>query len=242
MENKDISQIALQRIKESGMKPISKNIFNLKRVVFWSLVGTSIVIGGLSFSVTLSLLYNNDWDLFNKYGFNFIFKSLPYFWFLCLVLFTILGEFYYRKTFLGYRHRVVTIVGIYLISTIISGSVLHVFRVGEIIEQSMSENVPVYHGLIFDKNEFWSHPEEGLISGKIMLIEGKLIKIVDFNNNILEVNIDNAFITGRAKIQEGEYIKIIGDNDENNIFTAEEIRPWIGNKLNKNSVKLNKTR
>ncbi|HEY5587403.1 MAG TPA: hypothetical protein VIK86_00445 [Candidatus Paceibacterota bacterium] len=231
MENKDISQIALQRIKESGIKPISKNIFNLKRVIFWSLVGVSIIIGAISFSVTLSLLFNNDWDLYNKYGFNFILRTLPYFWVVCLLLFTILGEFYYRKTFFGYRHKVVTIIGVYIILTIIIGSILHLFRIGEIIEGSISENISIYSVLTFDKNELWSHPEEGLISGKIISITGNLINIVDFNNVTWNINIDNAIIGKKVKIKEGETIKILGDIDGDNIFTAEEIRPWVGSKL-----------
>jgi hypothetical protein len=234
MDNQDISQIALERIKESGIKPISKNIFNLKRVIFWSFVGAALIVGIVSFSVTLSLLFNNDWDLYNKFGFNFIFKTLPYFWFICLMIFALLCEFYYRKTLLGYRHRVVTIVGIYIILTIIFGSVLHFFGMGEIIEKSFSENIPAYRNVIFDKNEFWAHPEEGLIYGKIISINNDFIKIVDYNNVIWTLSIDNTSIGKRVRIEEGEIIKIIGYIDNSGIFVAEQIRPWVGHKFNKN--------
>lgn len=226
MENKDISQIALQKIKESGIKPISKNIFNFKKVLFWSFVGTSVVIGVISFSVILSILFNNDWVLYNKFGFNFIFKSMPYFWFICLLLFAILGEFYYRKTLLGYRHRMVTIVGIYIIFTIISGSILYIAGLGNIIDESLSKNLPIYNGVMFDKNEFWYHPEDGLLYGKIIGINENLIQIVDFNNNIWVLNIEDAFIGGKVKIEIGETIKIIGDI-ENDIFIVEQVRPCL---------------
>lgn len=234
MENKDISQIALQKIKESGLRPISKNIFNLKRVLFWSLVGMSILIGAISFSVILSVLFNNDWYLYNKLGFNFIFKSLPYFWFIFLAIFIILGDFYYRQTLLGYRHRTVTIVGVYVILTIIFGSILYVAGVGRIVEESLSKNVSIYRGMMFDKSEFWSHPEDGFISGQIILVDGNLIKIIDFKNNIWIVEIDKAFIGNKVQVKEGEFIKIIGDENNQNIFRAEQIRPWMGNKFNQN--------
>ncbi len=242
MENKTISQIALEKIKESGIKPISKNVFSIKRVLFWSLVGFSIIIGAISFSVILSILFNNDWDLYNKFGFSFIFKSLPYFWFVCILLLTILGESYYRKTSLGYRHRTVMIVFIYVTITIILGSILNIVGLGNIVEESMSENIPAYHGIMFDKNEFWSHPETGLISGKIISIDGNNLSIVDFNNNIWTINTENALIGGQTKIKEGEFIKLIGDVDDNNIFNAEQIRPWVGSKLNQGKQKGNPMR
>lgn len=224
-ENKDISQIVLQRIKDSGIKPISKNVFNLKSVLFWSLIGISLVIGAISFSVTLSILFSNDWYLYNKLGFSFILKTLPYFWAVCLLLFTILGEFYYRKTLLGYRHRVTTIVGMYIVLTVISGSVLNIIGVGEVIEQSLFENVPVYHVIIFNRNEIWSHPEQGLLSGRIIDIGYKVIKLVDSSGVIWNINIDNISVEAKTQFKIGEIIKIVGDKDSdiNNIFNAYEI-------------------
>lgn len=225
MENKDISQIALERIKESGIKPISKKVFSFKRVLFWSLVGFSVVIGVVSFSVTLSILFNNDWYLYNKLGFNFIFKTLPYFWVACLLLVATLGKFYYRKTLLGYRQRTTTVIGAYIILTVVFGSVLYECGVGEVVEQSLTKNVPIYNNIIFDRNDFWSHPEEGLLSGKIIEVGDKVIKVVDFNGIVWVININNTFLDKKNKFEVGQIIKIVGDkdNDIDNIFTAYEI-------------------
>lgn len=239
MENKNISQIALEKIKESGMKPISKSIFSIKRVLFWSLVGFSIIIGSVSFSVALSILFSNDWDLYNKFGFSFVLRSLPYFWFVCILLLTILGEFYYRKTSLGYRHRTFMIVSVYVFITVILGSILHVVGWGSRVEESIYENIPVYHGIVFDKDEFWSHPETGLISGKIILIEGKTLNLLDFNQKVWIINMDNAVTMGRTRLEEGELIKIIGVTDDGNLFNAEQIRPWGNIKLHKSSFREN---
>lgn len=224
-ENKNISQIALQRIQESGLKPISKNVFNLKRVLFWSLFGISLVVGAISFSVALSILFSNDWYLYNKLGFGFILKTLPYFWVVCLLLFTILGEFYYRKTLLGYRHRITTVVGMYILITVISGFILNIIGVGETVEQSLSENVPIYHFVIFDKDEIWSHPEQGFLSGRIIYVGDKVIKAVDSKGVVWNINIYNTFTNGKFQFKVGEIIKIVGDkyNDIDDIFYADEI-------------------
>ena len=123
MENKNISQIVLERIKGEGLKPISKKVFNIKRILFWIAVIISLIIGAFTFSLILSELFNNDWDLFNKFGFNFILRTLPYFWLISLAVFVILGEYYYRKTLLGYRHTIIVVVGAYMASSIIFGTV-----------------------------------------------------------------------------------------------------------------------
>jgi len=235
MENKDISQIALEKIKENGIKPISKNVFNIKRVIFWSLVSFSVIVGAISFAIVLSILFTNDWYLYNKLGFGFIFKSLPYFWLLSLLVFTVLGDFYYKRTYFGYRHRTITIVGVYIILTIVSGSILHIIGIGRIVEDSISKNIPMYRGFMFDKNEFWSHPENGLLSGEIIEINKNLIQVIDSSGIIWVIDIGNAFIGHRVELRVGETIKIVGDNDD--IFRANEIRPWVGSGLNENNIR-----
>jgi hypothetical protein len=224
-ETKDISQIVMQKIKETGIKPISRNVFSFKRVLFWSLVGVSLIFGALSFSVVLSILFNNDWYLYNKLGFGFILKTLPYFWVVFLVIFMILGEFYYRKTLLGYRYRIITIVGIYVIITVISGSALNAIGVGENIEQSLFENIPVYHAVVFDRNEIWTHPEQGLLTGKIINIGEKSIQVMDKKGVVWNININAAFLNNKMRFVVGKTIKIVGDidNDIDNLFNADEI-------------------
>ena len=235
MENKNISQIALERIKDGGIKPISKSIFNLRRVIFWALVGLSITIGAISFSVILSILTNNEWDLYNRFGVSFILKTLPYFWFVCVILLAILGDIYYKKTPLGHRPNTIIIVSAYIIATTVLGSTLHFIGVGSVVEESISQNIPIYHVLVFDKDEFWSNGDEGLIAGKIIFVNGKSINIIDFNNSLWTINIEDADIIGKTQIQEGEIIKVIGDAGENNTFIAEEIRPWGQSKIHKNN-------
>lgn len=227
--------MVLDRIKDTGIKPISKKIFNLKRVVVFSFIGFSIIVGAISFSVILSILTNNEWDLYNRFGVGFIFKTLPYFWFVCVLLLAILGDIYYRKTSRGHRPNTIIIVSAYIIATTVLGSMLHLIGLGDVVEESISQNIPVYHIFVFDKDEFWSNSKEGLISGRIILIKEKMLSIVDFNNNLWTINTENADILGNAKIQEGEIIKIIGDAGENNTFTAEEIRPWGQSKIHKNN-------
>jgi len=220
---KDISQIALERIKASGLKPLSKNVFNIKRVIFWSLVGTAVLIGAVAMSVNLSLLFTNDWYLYHKFGLGFIFRSLPYFWFGCLILFLFLGEYYYRKTLIGYRRSFLMIIGIYILLTTIVGSIFYLLGLGESFERSLSKNIPIYRNMVFDRDELWSHPEQGLISGKIIEVNGPMVKILDLNQNIRIIHLDNIPLGGQDRIKMGHSIKIIGDQDLDDSFSASQL-------------------
>lgn len=229
MENKDISQIAIERIKEKGIKPIPRQVFSIKRVMFWVVVGSSFIVGAFSFSLILSALLNNDWDLYNRFGFNFIVKTLPYFWLISLLVFTILGEYYYRKTLLGHRRGFILIVGIYLFSTTAFGTIFYALGFGEFMEKNLGEVPETYRSIILNRQEFWFNPDQGLLTGKIILVNDDTIQIIDSHGGIWTVDRKESLTRGQAIIEIGEKIKIVGSKIESGIFKALEIRPWMGN-------------
>lgn len=239
MENKNISQIALERIKGEGIKPISRKIFSIKRVLFWLAVALSLVVTALAFSLILSALFNNDWDLYNKLGFNFILKTLPYFWFLSLIIFIILGEYYYRKTLLGHRRNLFMVLGIYILYTVVFGEIFYLVGIGSFIEKSLLDNAPSYSNFVLNRHEVWLHPEEGLLSGTIVLVGDNEVELIDINGSVWIVNTERAFSYGNVNVEVDEKVKILGDKVEDNIFDAEEIRPWVGTGLNSQKKALN---
>ncbi len=228
MENKNISQIVLEKIQGEGLKPISKKFFSIKKVLFWSAVVISLIIGAFTFSLVLSGLFNNDWDLFNKFGFNFILRTLPYFWLISLIIFIILGEYYYRKTLLGYRHTIIVVVGAYMASSIIFGTIFYVCRVGDIVETSLSDIAPMYRNIILNRHEVWTHPEDGLLSGKITRVSDGEIEVIDEFGGVWIIDTTASTSRGKVEMEVGERIKIMGDIIDNNNFNADEIRPWRG--------------
>jgi len=236
MGNKNISQIAMDRIKEDRIVPISRNIFSIKRVLFWVVVATSFIVGAFIFSFVLYALFNNDWYLYDRLGLSLVFRTLPYFWILSLAIFTILGEFYYRKTLLGHRRGLVVIVSIYLVSTTLFGSIFYAIGFGDLVERSLSDVSPMYRSIVLNHREVWSHPEEGLLSGRIIFINENEIQIVDSNGYFWIINREGTLIRGNVEIEIGDRIKIIGSKVNDNLFRAEEIRPWFGRGINNRNV------
>jgi hypothetical protein len=230
MENKDISQIALEKIRESGIKPIPRSIFDIKKFLFWFLVSISIIIGAISFSIILSLLVDNDWVLFNKLGFNFILKTIPYFWIICLAIFTVLAKYYYRKTLLGHRKNVLIVIGLYGIITIFFGVIIYFIEAGEIIENYLYNSVPIYKEIIFDKEDLWDLNEKGLLSGIIVGVDNNILELRDRNGYLWTININKANINEKVNIERCLRLRIIGDKINEGVFNAGTIEPWIGRK------------
>ncbi len=226
MENKNISQIAIERIKEEKIKPISRKVFNLKKIFFWTAVVLSLIIGAFMFSLVLSGLFNNDWDLYDRFGFNFIFKTLPYFWLGSLVVFTVLGEYYYRQTLFGYRHTIIVVVGVYMAFSILFGSAFYIIGASDFFEKALVDVTPVYRNIIFNRGEVWTHPEKGLLSGKITEVSDDEIKIVDGDGLIWTVNVNSLSDRDDLNLKINDQVKVTGDIMDDNFFIAEELRFW----------------
>lgn len=241
MINNNISKMVVEKIQKDGIKPTSKLKFNAKKILFWFLIIFSVIFGSLAFATMLFLLNDNDWDIYKRLGYTFILKTLPYFWFICLVLLLIIGEYYYRKTLFGYRYRLLTISGVYITVTILLGLLTFNLGFGKYID-SLGNNIPAYHNMMFNKEEIWSHPENGLLFGKIQIIKEDKIQIIDSKNNLWEIDASQAFITNRVNLIQGEIIKIIGKIENKNTFIAEEIRPWIGRGMGLKQQKINTMR
>lgn len=231
---KDLSQIAIETIKKTGMKPAPKIKFYFGKILFWSLVGIAILVGSLSFAIIIFLLINNDWHLYNKFGTGFILKTLPYFWLIFLAIFIFLGEYYYKKTTFGYRRRFLTIITAYIIITVLFGSMIYMSGLGESLENRLYKNIPLYRSMMFNQKNIWSQPQKGLLSGTILSNDVHYVEIIDFNSKKWNVNIDNAIIHNKVELSPNQIIKIIGTNQNNNWFYANEIRPWMNKRRAEN--------
>ncbi len=233
MEHNDLSQKVVERIKKIGIKPLSKSVIVTKRFWFWFMASLAVLVGSVSFSVTLFMLCNHDWFLQEKFGFGFIVQSLPYFWFVCLIPLSVWGGFYYRKTDTGYRHSFFSVVGVYIIITVFAGSVIHFVGMSEMVEKTLTERVPVYREVVFDRNAFWSNPKEGLLSGEIVFVGEDFVSVEDREGLVWDVDIKKSLISKRVLLQEGEIIKISGVMSGDQKFEAEGLYPWKGGRLKK---------
>jgi hypothetical protein len=230
----NISDKILDKIKEKKITPKPKWQFRLKNYVFWAAFGASIAIGSLTFAVILHCAFENDWDVYrylDKNLVSFIFISLPYFWIIFLALILAADYYEYKHTKSGYRYRGYFIVLGSVAVSFILGAGSFYFGMGKMIDEIFAKQVPYYHGMIRYKQEIWSHPEQGLLAGKIKRItDEKNFNIEDFKGGIWEVRGENIIWHKMPQIE--EEVKLIGEKGSGCcIFRLKEARSWTGKEI-----------
>lgn len=229
----EIGKKVIEKIREEKISPKPRWRFLMKNYFVWTLFVVSIVIGALAFCAMLSVLFNNDWDLY-KYlhtsAIGHIMLSIPYLWILFLILFTALAFYNYKHTKDGYRHETYAILLLSIAGSVFLGAFLHTLGAGEKIENLAISTVPLYGkaACCSQRKDIWNQPTLGLLGGKIIGIKDERnFDLEDFRGTVWQVVADNEII-GRELviIRIGKIVKVIGEKKEGRIFWAREIRPW----------------
>lgn len=221
----------VSKIKKEKIAPAPKWMFLAKNYSIWMLFILAVIIGGLAFAVILFLLTDNDWDIYKQLDKSFgeyLLLSLPYFWIIFLGLFSVAAFYNYKHTKKGYRQSPYLIVVASILASVVIGTVFFYAGLGSKIENIFADNFPYYENFTQHRMDVWNNPERGLLAGTITEADDKDNFILkDFEGKDWEIQSGSASWAGRVIFQEGEQIKIIGEKKNDNIFSAQQIRPWM---------------
>jgi len=230
MNDINIGQEVVKKIKAENLKPKPRWSFLLKNYVFWSFFVISLIVGSLAMAVIIFMIRINDWDLCERLTgslLSLIIFTLPYFWLLVLTVFIFIAYYYLRHTKTGYRYSLVMIVAITIGTSAVLGVIAHSAGLGKIIAEAMSERIPMYGNLEFNRAKMWIQPERGLLAGTIIdMFDDDNFSLSDFTSQPWNIDAKKAIMRNDIKINIGENIKIIGEKIDDGIFQALEIRPW----------------
>lgn len=234
----EIGKKVIEKIREEKIAPKPRWHFLLKDYFTWIMFVISIFIGALAFCTMLYVFFNNDWDLY-KYlhtsVVGHIMLSIPYLWILFLILFLALAFYNYKHTKDGYRHQAYMIMLLSIAGSALLGTFLHTLGMGEAIEDAAANAVPYYEKITCcsHRKDIWNQPAIGLLGGKITEIKDEQnFGLEDFQGTLWQVKEDSETIErGPAMIKMGKEVKVIGEEKEEGIFWAREIRPWRGKKF-----------
>ena len=224
----------LCKIKEEKIEPKPRWQFLLKNYFIWTAFAVSVGIGAVAFCVVLDVLTDNDWDVYKYAADNpleRIFLSLPLVWMIALVLFLGLAYYNCKNTKSGYKYGTYVIVGLSIAVSVILGSIFHYyFGMGEKMESLVAENLPFYRKIYShcSNRKVWLQPEKGLLGGEIVRISNPAsFDLEDFGGMLWLIKREkNVFIRGNLPLFEREEVRIIGEQEDDRIFRAIEIRPW----------------
>lgn len=231
----DFGKKLVEKIKCEKICPAPKWRFLLRNYFVWLAFAASVVVGGLAFCVTLSIVADNDWDIYkylNISPIQHILLSLPYLWIVLLVLFLGLAFYNYKHTKCGYRHGVLAVLGLSIVGSLLLGSFFHYAGMGRKIDQIFAKNVPLYQNMhcCCNRQDIWSQPEKGLLGGRIIHVSLENdFDLEDFQGAVWQIENDRQiFMRGPTLVREGGEVKLIGERKAEKIFWAREIRPWMG--------------
>lgn len=228
----DISKKILQKIKEKGIKPHSKEYFFFIKFIIWTLFSLSFLFGIFASSMAIFQFTHADWDLYHRFKyslFEFVLLAIPYFWLIILIIFSGFSYYYFRRTDKGYKYNALLIVSLCIILSILGGGVINKIGFSEKLENIFQEKCPFYGRMNFCGHRMWIDPEQGLLAGKIIKIKSvKEIELKDLHGNKWTIDISDAFWRGWLKPEVGIQIKLIGKMIGKSHFIAEEVRPMMG--------------
>lgn len=229
----DLGNKVLERIKAEKIEPKPRWQFLLKDYFVWLAFGISLLVGGLAFCVMLSIILDNDWDIYRylEIGlFEHFLISLPYLWILLLLLFLAVAYYNYRHTKKGYCCRAFTILALSVFGSVMLGTFFHILGLGGRIDRTLSRNFPVYQQIhcCCHRQDIWTQPEKGLLGGRILNVRKEdEFDVEDFGGIVWQIEKNNETLIRRpVLIIENEEVKLIGEKKAEKIFWAREVRPW----------------
>lgn len=233
---RDIKKDIFSQIQQENITPLSKKIFIWKRILTYIVLILTLIIGSFSFSLMLGYLLQADWDLLQRlWFFKIISIFLPFFWLIFLGISLVLWYREFQNTQRGYKFYLWQIVlGNILISGTV-GSMLFVSWISQIGEQKIENFFPQYRNmLVQDKisrmTQVWQNEEKWLLIGEIISSEVWFLTFLDSNEKQWKILLDENTTTDikhRVSIQAWEKVKIIWKKIDDDIFSAQEIRPYL---------------
>lgn len=207
--------LILDRIDAEKVTPRSKWYFIFKNDVFWGLGALCVAIGSLSIAVLLYALTSAEFSYYNATHdslLDFLYDILPLVWILCLLVFITVGYVQIRWTSRGYRYPIFVIVGGSLALSVVGGTVLHYYGLGEMIERAVGARIPFHEPVYIEQQAMWLNPQRGVIAGDVLEIagNGQSFSIQDFNGQVWMIHADDLDAMDMNLVRMGHTIRIVG--------------------------------
>ncbi len=226
---RNLDEDVLVRINELGLKPRPYILFLGRSVVFWSLAGLSVLLGALSFAVTMFAVIDYASTAgrgLDEMPFDDVATALPVIWGLCSLVFAVSAWLGVSRTRRGYRYRPLLVVASAMAISIGLGAVLYGLNAGRKLHETIATNFPAYERYTAIPYEEWSRPDLGFLGGQALSIDGSLLSLQAFDGTLWSVDMAGAVIsTDGTPVKEGD-VAIRGTRTGPTRFKATSIAPF----------------
>lgn len=228
--DKKLSESIVQTLDERNLNPRPRWHFLLKRSVFWSVAGISILLGGVAVAAIIFVFLDHDTGAahyLNQDLAEDILLTIPYLWLITFALLIALTRMSIRYTKGGYRYGILQVAGIAFVASFILGIIMNKFDVGDKVDEYLNESIPYYDSLVYTSKDQWSQPEKGLLGGTVnSIVDQNNIVLNDSKHRQWKIDLSSTYDGDMPTIKQGDVVKIVGKDMGNNIFKAEEVFVW----------------
>jgi len=225
------AQKIIDKIKTEHIKPESRALVILKRVVFWSLWILMMLLGALFFSFVVLNLLDLGPEVFRYVGaqrfLGIMLVSAPYLWIALLTIAFGAGYFAMKKTKHGYRYSILFVTSMCVLIVSLLGFAFHLWKINDFLGNRFA-NGSVPHRAIFPMHERWHHPGKGMLGGEISEIGADRFMLVGFNGEIWKISYtkDTKLHVPEAKLTTGMRVEVFGKKTGELEFSSEMVRPF----------------
>lgn len=225
------SEKLIQTIRERDIKPAPRIYFVLKSAAVWGGFALAVALGAVAFSVILFSIQQTDFDLLGHLSHSrleFVLVMLPFFWIASLFVFLLIAMSTYKHSGKGYKLTTGRLAGYSAALSILLGTGVFLAGGGRALEQAFGLRVSIYESMQEKKVKIWSMPAQGYLSGDIITASDTTFTLRDFKGKIWTIEYPGAFVAPVVALEPGEKVKMIGKQVHDDLFRADEIRPWGG--------------
>lgn len=230
---KSVSEKVYDRIREERIVPTARWHFVVKNAAFWTLAIVTVFVGGLAVSTMIFLLDGYDDDVRHYFGMGriaYMFEMLSFFWLVLLCVLAVSAVYMVRHTNRGYRYPLLFLFGGTVAASVALGSAAAAFGTGPQVDAFLLHHAPQYGIIVRHHADMWVRPEEGFLAGSVLETSDDHFTLQDLKKGSCwrVYKLEGSVVRGGVRIEEGELIKVIGEQGEEFVFYAKEIRPWTG--------------
>lgn len=160
----------LNRIEGEQIAPTSKWVFLCQSGGLRLIWVISILVGAVAVAVSLFSFLHSGYAYYeatHEDAYTFVVETLPYVWFVVLLLMLLAAVYNFRMVGHGYRYSLSFITGSSVVLSLFGGFVLHVLGVGQLVDTQLAGAVPIYHSRESRELAMWQQPEDGRLVGML---------------------------------------------------------------------------
>lgn len=165
----NLKDSVIQTIDAENVCPRSRLFFVCKETLVWIFWGLSVVVGAFAVAVSLFVLTNSQYALYEATHdnfFTFAVQALPYLWILLFLVTAYLAVNNLRNTKRGYRYEVWKVIASSMVLSLAGGAVLQLFGFGFVVDYKLGAEMRMYMSQDKLEMKLWQTPTDGRLIGK----------------------------------------------------------------------------